>query len=183
MYHSETAAVDATAACTQFAPLRGARRETPDATLIARSATGDRRAMHALFARHKTRVYRFILRLVGDAASADDLASEAFSRFGGMRTSFGGTRLRRLGYLRLRASRRSRNCGAGATRRSTPKKRTRATLLPTRKHPGRTSIAERSCASACTRSRPSTARLSTSFITTTSPCKRSRRSSGFHAPP
>jgi RNA polymerase sigma-70 factor (ECF subfamily) len=78
MYHSETAAVDATAACTQFAPLRGARRETPDATLIARIATGDRLAMHALFARHKTRVYRFILRLVGDAASADDLTSEVF---------------------------------------------------------------------------------------------------------
>jgi RNA polymerase sigma-70 factor (ECF subfamily) len=78
MYHSETAAVDATAACTQFAPLRGARRETPDAALIARIATGDRLAMHALFARHKTRVYRFILRLVGDAASADDLTSEVF---------------------------------------------------------------------------------------------------------
>jgi RNA polymerase sigma-70 factor, ECF subfamily len=66
------------AACTQFAPLRDARRETPDATLIARIATGDRLAMHALFARHKTRVYRFILRLVGDAASADDLTSEVF---------------------------------------------------------------------------------------------------------
>ena len=78
MYHSETAAVDATAACTQFALLRGARRETPDAPLIARIATGDRLAMHALFARHKTRVYRFILRLVGDAASADDLTSEVF---------------------------------------------------------------------------------------------------------
>jgi RNA polymerase sigma-70 factor (ECF subfamily) len=78
MYHSETAAVDATTACTRFAPLRGARRETPDATLIARIATGDRLAMHALFARHKTRVYRFILRLVGDAASADDLTSEVF---------------------------------------------------------------------------------------------------------
>ena len=50
----------------------------PDATLIARIATGDRLAMHALFARHKTRVYRFILRLVGDAASADDLTSEVF---------------------------------------------------------------------------------------------------------
>jgi RNA polymerase sigma-70 factor (ECF subfamily) len=78
MYHSETAAVDGTAACAQFAPLRSARRETPDATLIARIATGDRLAMHALFARHKTRVYRFILRLVGDAASADDLTSEVF---------------------------------------------------------------------------------------------------------
>jgi RNA polymerase sigma-70 factor, ECF subfamily len=78
MHHKEMVAVDATAACAQFAPPASARRETPDATLIARIATGDRLAMHALFARHKTRVYRFILRLVGDAASADDLTSEVF---------------------------------------------------------------------------------------------------------
>jgi RNA polymerase sigma-70 factor (ECF subfamily) len=50
----------------------------PDAALIARIATGDRFAMHALFQRHKTRVYRFILRFVGDAASADDLTSDVF---------------------------------------------------------------------------------------------------------
>jgi RNA polymerase sigma-70 factor, ECF subfamily len=76
MYHTETAAVDGTAA--SFMPPRSARRDMPDATLIAQIATGDRLAMHALFARHKTRVYRFILRLVGDAASADDLTSEVF---------------------------------------------------------------------------------------------------------
>jgi RNA polymerase sigma-70 factor (ECF subfamily) len=78
MYPSETATVDATAACAHFAPLPSARRDVPDATLIARIASGDRLAMHALFAHHKTRVYRFILRLVGDAASADDLTSEVF---------------------------------------------------------------------------------------------------------
>jgi RNA polymerase sigma-70 factor, ECF subfamily len=78
MYHTETAAVDGTAACARFMPPRSARRDMPDATLIAQIATGDRLAMHALFARHKTRVYRFILRLVGDAASADDLTSEVF---------------------------------------------------------------------------------------------------------
>jgi RNA polymerase sigma-70 factor (ECF subfamily) len=78
MYHTETAAVDGTAACARFAPSPSARRDMADATLIARIATGDRLAMHALFARHKTRVYRFILRLVGDAASADDLTSEVF---------------------------------------------------------------------------------------------------------
>ena len=78
MYHTETAAVDRTAACARFAPLPSARLDMPDATPIARIATGDRLAMHALFARHKTRVYRFILRLVGDAASADDLTSEVF---------------------------------------------------------------------------------------------------------
>ena len=78
MYHTETAAVDVTAACARLAPLPSARRDMADATLIAQIATGDRLAMHALFARHKTRVYRFILRLVGDAASADDLTSEVF---------------------------------------------------------------------------------------------------------
>jgi RNA polymerase sigma-70 factor (ECF subfamily) len=79
MYPSETAAVDATAGCARLASLPSdARRDVPDATLIARISTGDRLAMHTLFARHKTRVYRFILRLIGDTASADDLTSEVF---------------------------------------------------------------------------------------------------------
>jgi len=78
MYLSEMATVDGTAACPRFARLPSARRDMPDATLIARVATGDRLAMHALFARHKARVYRFILRLVGEAASADDLTSDVF---------------------------------------------------------------------------------------------------------
>jgi RNA polymerase sigma-70 factor, ECF subfamily len=78
MYRSETAAVDGTVGCACFAPLPSARCDVPDATLIARIATGDRLAMHAFFARHKTRVYRFILRLIGDAASCDDLTSEVF---------------------------------------------------------------------------------------------------------
>jgi RNA polymerase sigma-70 factor (ECF subfamily) len=34
--------------------------------------------MHALFARHHARVYRFVRRLVGDAALAEDVTSEAF---------------------------------------------------------------------------------------------------------
>ena len=76
--YGETAAVNGTAACAHCMPPRSARCDMLDATLIARIATGDRLAMQALFARHKTRVYRFILRLVGDAASADDLTSEVF---------------------------------------------------------------------------------------------------------
>jgi len=74
----EMAAVDGAAACDRFTAPRSAPCDMPDATLIARIAIGDRLAMHALFVRHKTRVYRFILRLVGDAASADDLTSEVF---------------------------------------------------------------------------------------------------------
>ena len=76
--YGEMATVDGTAACARFTPPRSAACDMPDAALIARIATGDRLAMQALFARHKTRVYRFILRLVGDAASADDLTSEVF---------------------------------------------------------------------------------------------------------
>jgi RNA polymerase sigma-70 factor, ECF subfamily len=78
MYDTETAAVDVTAALCPPGAAASARRDMPDATLIARIATGDRLAMHALFARHKIRIYRFILRLVGDATSADDLTSEVF---------------------------------------------------------------------------------------------------------
>jgi RNA polymerase sigma-70 factor (ECF subfamily) len=46
--------------------------------LIGRIAKGDRAAMQALFARHQVRVYRFVLRLVGNAALAEDLISEVF---------------------------------------------------------------------------------------------------------
>ena len=78
MYHTETAILDGTTSRAGFMPPGSARPDVPDATLIARIAAGDRLAMHTFFARHKTRVYRFILRLAGDAASADDLTSEVF---------------------------------------------------------------------------------------------------------
>jgi RNA polymerase sigma-70 factor, ECF subfamily len=59
------------------------RRKSPhqdksDEALIAKIATGNRLAMQVLFARHHTRIYRFILRMVGEAATADDLTSEVF---------------------------------------------------------------------------------------------------------
>ena len=53
-------------------------KDSSDATLIARVATGNRLAMQVLFARHHARVYRFILRLVGSEAAAEDLTSEVF---------------------------------------------------------------------------------------------------------
>ena len=49
-----------------------------DETLIALIATHDRNAMHDLFVRHKTRVFRFLLRVVGDAAAAEDVLNEVF---------------------------------------------------------------------------------------------------------
>jgi RNA polymerase sigma-70 factor (ECF subfamily) len=49
-----------------------------DEVLIGRIAQGDRLAMQALFARHQLRVYRFVLRLVGNASAAEDLISDVF---------------------------------------------------------------------------------------------------------
>jgi RNA polymerase sigma-70 factor (ECF subfamily) len=51
---------------------------TTDEVLIARIAGGDRLAMQVLFARHHVRVYRFVLRLVRNEATAEDLISEVF---------------------------------------------------------------------------------------------------------
>jgi RNA polymerase sigma-70 factor (ECF subfamily) len=49
-----------------------------DDILIGRIAKGDRLAMQVLFARHQVRVYRFVLRLVGNPAVAEDLISDVF---------------------------------------------------------------------------------------------------------
>src|ERR1700749_763528 len=51
---------------------------TTDESLIGRIASGDRLAMQVLFARHHVRVYRFVLRLVRDETTAEDLISEVF---------------------------------------------------------------------------------------------------------
>src|ERR1051326_1684403 len=52
--------------------------DTSDPALIAKIAAGNRIAMQVLFARHHARVYRFILRLLGGEAAAEDLTSEVF---------------------------------------------------------------------------------------------------------
>ena len=51
---------------------------TSDEVLIARIAGGDRLAMQVLFARHHVRVYRFVLRLVRNEATAEDSISDVF---------------------------------------------------------------------------------------------------------
>lgn len=51
---------------------------TTDEALIGRIAAGDKLAMQVLYARHHVRVYRFILRLVGDPSQAEDLISDVF---------------------------------------------------------------------------------------------------------
>jgi RNA polymerase sigma-70 factor (ECF subfamily) len=49
-----------------------------DEALVRRIADGDRLAMHTLFARHQTRVFRWLLRLLDNEATAEDLLSEVF---------------------------------------------------------------------------------------------------------
>ena len=55
-----------------------AQDASSDATLVNRIAAGDKLAMQALFARHRTLVYRWLLRFVGNETNAEDLLSEVF---------------------------------------------------------------------------------------------------------
>ncbi len=49
-----------------------------DEVLIRRIAGGDQLAMQTLFERHRVALYRWLLRLVGDEALAEDLLSDVF---------------------------------------------------------------------------------------------------------
>jgi hypothetical protein len=64
-----------------FRVVRGRQISTDDASdeaLVARVSHGDRHALQLLFGRHRQRVYRFALRLVGNSATAEDIVSEVF---------------------------------------------------------------------------------------------------------
>src|SRR5215475_6736600 len=52
--------------------------DTSDLGLIRSVAAGDKHEMQILFARHNVRVFRFVLRLIGDKSAAEDLVSEVF---------------------------------------------------------------------------------------------------------
>lgn len=58
--------------------LRADTQKASDFDLIRRIAGHDKEAMRVLFARHNVRTYRFVLRLSGDEALAEDLVSEVF---------------------------------------------------------------------------------------------------------
>jgi RNA polymerase sigma-70 factor (ECF subfamily) len=55
-----------------------AAQATSDEMLLESIADGNRTAMHMLYCRHNVRVYRFILRIVRDATTAEDLVSQVF---------------------------------------------------------------------------------------------------------
>ncbi len=58
--------------------VRDTMQATSDEVLISRIAAGDRLAMQVLFARHHVKVYRFVLRLVSNPTTAEDLISDVF---------------------------------------------------------------------------------------------------------
>jgi RNA polymerase sigma-70 factor (ECF subfamily) len=55
-----------------------AAQATSDEMLLEGISAGDRNAMHILYSRHNVRVYRFILRMVRDTTTAEDLVSQVF---------------------------------------------------------------------------------------------------------
>ncbi len=55
-----------------------AAQATSDDMLLESIADGNRTAMHILYCRHNVRVYRFILRIVRDGTTAEDLVSQVF---------------------------------------------------------------------------------------------------------
>ena len=59
-------------------PIVSAMQTTSDEVLISRIAGGDPLAMQVLYARHHVRVYRFVLRVVRNEATAEGLISEVF---------------------------------------------------------------------------------------------------------
>jgi RNA polymerase sigma-70 factor, ECF subfamily len=69
--HPAVADVPAIAATT-------AGETSSDEILVERIAAGNKLAMQVLFARHRTSVYRWLLRLVSNETLAEDLLSEVF---------------------------------------------------------------------------------------------------------
>jgi RNA polymerase sigma-70 factor (ECF subfamily) len=55
-----------------------ASEDSSDEVLVERIAAGDKLAMQVLFARHRTSVYRWLLRFVGNETVAEDLLSDVF---------------------------------------------------------------------------------------------------------
>ena len=60
------------------APATAPGEPSSDEMLVARIAGGDRLAMQTLFARYRTPVYRWLVRLVGNETVAEDLLSDVF---------------------------------------------------------------------------------------------------------
>ena len=69
-----------TAACelTRLSEAGASAGQKLDKSLLGEVAAGDRLAMQVLFQRHNVRVYRFVLRLVGNPAIAEEIVGDVF---------------------------------------------------------------------------------------------------------
>ena len=76
MHHSSVRPGSAAAAVPAIAAMAG--EYSSDKILVESIAAGDKLAMQALFARHRTPVYRGLYRLVGSETLAEDLVSDVF---------------------------------------------------------------------------------------------------------
>src|SRR5712691_12187981 len=73
-----TAAFTRAGSAAALPPQAAALETSSDETLIARIAGGDQLAMRTLFVRHRVPLYRWLLRIVRDETTAEDLLSEVF---------------------------------------------------------------------------------------------------------
>jgi RNA polymerase sigma-70 factor, ECF subfamily len=72
-------AISGVAAATRSSTAKSSSaKATSDEVLIGLVAKGDKDAMRVLFARHNLRVFRFLIRMVGNEATAEDLLNEVF---------------------------------------------------------------------------------------------------------
>jgi RNA polymerase sigma-70 factor (ECF subfamily) len=75
---SEPACLLRHASCDRTTDRRVVKEDVSDEMLLMHVAEGDKAAMHIMFARHRTRVFRFIQRIVRNPAVAEDIVSQVF---------------------------------------------------------------------------------------------------------
>ena len=70
--------MDTACEMTRTSGTAAAPRQRLDENLLESIAAGDKLAMQVLFQRHNVRIYRFVLRLIGNASVAEEIVSEVF---------------------------------------------------------------------------------------------------------
>src|SRR5262249_34820349 len=109
----------------------GTHRDIADERLVERVAAGDRLAMEALYARHHLRIYRFVLRLVNDAPTAEDLTSDVFLDVWKQAGRFEGRSQVSTWMLSIARHRQCPHSAAAPTSRSTTTARPKFPTAPT----------------------------------------------------
>jgi RNA polymerase sigma-70 factor, ECF subfamily len=70
--------MDTACELTEISATAASSRQRLDETLLESIAAGDKFAMQVLFQRHNVRVYRFVLRLIGNESLAEEIVGEVF---------------------------------------------------------------------------------------------------------